>query len=444
MKVAVVGSGITGLASAWLLGRRHRVTLFEQNERLGGHAHTVTVGHGDRSIAVDTGFIVYNDRNYPNLVALFQALDVPTEGSDMSFSVSVDGGAREWSGQNPLTLFAQPTNLLRPSFHRMLRDVLRFNREGAEDLIDGRVDGLTMGDYLDRGGYSDLFRRDYLLPMAAAIWSSPMDGILAFPATSLLRFFHNHGLLTVSDQPKWRTVTGGSVAYVDRLAADLRGEIRTSCPIVSVARTSGGVVLHDAHGQSEQFDEVVLAVHGDQAFRLLADPSPQETHVLKRVSYRPNRVVLHRDSKLMPRRRRAWASWNYLSDGADGSVRRDCVTYWMNRLQNIDRRYPLFVTVNPTSEPDPARVFGEFTYRHPQFDRSAVAAQSDLAMIQGARNTWYCGAWCGYGFHEDGLRAGLSVAMALGARPDWTTDVTPAGYTDSRQPDRLMAAAGGD
>lgn len=442
MKVAVVGSGITGLACSWLLSREHQVTVFEQEDRLGGHAHTVTVQHGGRQIAVDTGFIVYNDRNYPNLVALFQALGVPTEASDMSFAVSVDGGAREWSGQNPLTLFAQPGNLFRPSFHRMLRDVLRFNREGAEDLMAGRSDGLTMGEYLDRGGYTDLFRRDYLLPMAAAIWSSPMQGILAFPASSLLRFFHNHGLLTVSDQPKWRTVSGGSIEYVDRLAADTPADIRTSCPIVSITRTTDGAMLHDAHGRSEHFDEVVLAVHGDQAFRLLADPSPQEAHVLKRIVYRPNRVVLHGDAALMPKRRRVWASWNYLSDG--GAGRRDCVTYWMNKLQNIDPRYPLFVTVNPTSEPDSTSVFGEYTYRHPQFDQAAVAAQSDLAIIQGARNTWYCGAWCGYGFHEDGLRAGLSVAMALGAKPDWTTDVTPAGYNDDRQSNGVWAIAGGD
>jgi uncharacterized protein len=404
-RIAVIGAGIAGMGAAWALSRRHDVTLFEREPRPGGHSNTVEAD----DVAVDTGFIVYNARNYPNLVRLFDRLGVPTENSDMSFAVSVGDGALEWSGTNLLTLFGQPRNLLSPRFHRMWRDILRFNKQATAALESGALEGLTLGDYLAAGRYSEQFRLDYLLPMGAAIWSAPMAEMLAFPARTFVRFFVNHGLVTVNDRPQWRTVTGGSREYVRRLLADYRGTLRLGAAVRAVKREADGVLV-----DGERFDQAVIAAHGDQALSMLADADPAERNVLGRFRFQANRAVLHRDESLMPRRRRVWSSWNYLSEPRRDMQRRVGLTYWMNKLQNLDPAKPLFVTMNPLREPAPETVYASFDYEHPLFDTGAIAAQGELVRIQGVRRTWFCGAWAGYGFHEDGLKAGLGVARALG------------------------------
>lgn len=425
MRIAIVGAGITGLSTAWLLSRQHEVTLFEADSRLGGHSNTVTVFENDRSIPVDTGFIVYNEVNYPNLVALFDHFGIATEPSDMSFAVSTDDGGFEYAGSLP-GLVAQRRNLLRPRLWRMTREILRFYRQ-AEHFLDDPDPTLSIGGYLDREGYSQAFRRDHLLPMAAAIWSSSFNEILDFPAVSFLQFFRNHGLLKLADRPHWRTVTGGSCNYVEQLAAAIDGQVRTSAPVKRLDRAGAGVRLVLSDGEVSGFDQVVLACHADQARAILGDQaSPLEGVLLNAFRYEANRAVLHRDPRLMPRSRRAWASWNYLSHANAGPDRAVSVTYWMNRLQNLDTESPLFVSLNPVTEPDPELVMGKYSYMHPLFDAAAIAAQKDLPAIQGRDRVWFCGSYCGYGFHEDGLQAGLAVAGALGCPAPWADDVPAA------------------
>jgi predicted NAD/FAD-binding protein len=425
-RIAVVGAGIAGLAAAYLLDRRYHVSLFEAEHRPGGHSDTADVDYDGTPIAVDTGFIVYNERNYPNLTALLAELRVPTEASEMSFSVSIGDGRREWAGSNLFALFAQPSNLLRPSFHRMLRDVLRFNRRATSDLASGALGQCTLGAYLDICGVSEEFRFDYLLPMGASIWSCPVEQMQAFPAASFVRFLANHGLLSVNDRPAWRTVSGGSRNYVQRLADRFGGVIRRGTGVVAIERAARGVLLHRSDGAVEHFDQVVVATHSDQALGLLRDADAHERRILGAIRYQANVAVLHRDTSLMPRRRRAWSSWNYRAAERHGSARPVSLTYWMNRLQNIDLARPLFVTMNPCREPDPRLTFATYNYQHPIFDENAIAAQYELGSIQGPRQTWFCGAWCGHGFHEDGLASGIAVALALGAGPSWATDVLPA------------------
>ncbi len=416
-RIAVIGAGISGLGAAWALARHHDVTVFEANPAPGGHSNTVEVDYDGKSIAVDTGFIVFNDWNYPNLTRLFAHLDVPAIKSDMSFAVSVGAGELEWSGNNLATLFAQKRNLLRPSFHRMWRDILRFNKEAAVDLTAGRMAGLSLGDYLARSRYSDSFMLDYLLPMGAAIWSAPLAEMMDFPAETFANFFRNHGLLSIDDRPQWYTVQGGSREYVKRLLADGDFSLNLHLPVHAVHREPDGVNVITARGSSH-FDQVVLACHADQTLRLLGDQATQqERSLLGSFRFQPNRAVLHRDTALMPRRRSVWASWNYLSEPRRDMHRRVGLTYWMNLLQSIDNSRPLFVTMNPVSEPREDLVFAEFAYEHPLFDRPAIDAQARLNEIQGQDRLWFCGAWCKYGFHEDGFTAGLRVAEALGAAP---------------------------
>ncbi|RJF89965.1 FAD-dependent oxidoreductase [Oleomonas cavernae] len=424
-RIAVVGTGIAGLAAAYFLKDRHDVVVYEKDARLGGHANTVTVDYDGAGIAVDTGFIVYNEVNYPELARLFADLGVETDASNMSFSVSAGDGALEWAGDNLRTVFAQKRNLARPRFLGMLRDIARFNRQAAIDLGTGGLGDLSLGDYIARGRYGDAFRRDYLLPMGAAIWSTPAADMMAFPAASFIRFFNNHALLRgLDDRHQWRTVRGGSQRYVNRIAAALGARVRLACPVVAIERDAFGVTLRDAGGHQDRFDEVVLATHGDQALKLLATPTDAERRLLGAFRYAGNHAVLHRDPTLMPRRRAIWSSWNYLSSRAD---RRDeCRTvslcYWMNRLQNIDHDRPLFVSLNPPRNLREDLVFARFDYEHPMFDAAAIAAQRRLAEIQGANRVWFAGSYCGNGFHEDGLRAAIAVANALDAPPAWAAE----------------------
>jgi len=419
-KIAVVGSGISGLSAAWLLSKRHHVTLYEEDGRLGGHTNTVEVMTDGGSIPVDTGFIVYNEVNYPNLVAFFDHLDVETVETDMSFSVSIGNGAFEYAGSDLNGLFAQRRNILRPRFYRMIHDIRRFYRE-APRLLAGEADGPSLADYLTAGRYSDIFIQDHLIPMGAAIWSTPADRMLDYPAGSFVRFCENHGLLRLKDRPMWRTVVGGAREYVRRIHAGLSGPAHIGKGVRAIRREQSMVLIRDDEGRIEFFDDVVIATHADTALRLLGDPDQRERSVLGAFSYQPNRAVLHSDPSLMPRRKAAWASWNYLapSDGDDNLS----VTYWMNRLQPIDRCHPLFVTLNPHAGPAPDRVIAEVDYTHPIFDSATAAAQRKLWSLQGRRHTWFCGAYFGWGFHEDGLQSGLAVAEDLGGlRRPWAVD----------------------
>ncbi|MBI1239416.1 MAG: NAD(P)-binding protein [Alphaproteobacteria bacterium] len=426
--IAIIGTGIAGLGAAYALHSRHDLTIFEKEERVGGHANTVDVDYDGVRIAVDTGFIVFNERNYPNLVALLEELAVETETSSMSFAVSIANGTLEWAGDNLRTLFAQKRNLLRPSFHAMWYDILKFNRCARADLSAGTVGPGTLRAYLDRHGLGESFRRNYLVPMGAAIWSMAPDDMLNFPALVFLRFFENHHLLVGFETPQWRTVKGGSREYVRRLTAPFAARIRCGTPARRIVRAADGVYVTGGDGHTERFDEIILACHSDEALALLADADSQERAILGAIRYAPNRAVLHRDAALMPWRRKIWSSWNYLCEGVVGRDTESSpvsVTYWMNRLQNIPATTPLFVSLNPRKEPDPQKTFATFTYDHPRFDTSAIAAQTRLPEIQGQRSTWFCGAWCGSGFHEDGLTAGLEIARALGAEPSWGVRGTP-------------------
>ncbi|WP_422370255.1 NAD(P)/FAD-dependent oxidoreductase [Hoeflea sp.] len=430
LKIAVVGSGISGASAAWALRDLHDVTLYEAEKRPGGHTATVDIEYDGTPLSVDTGFIVYNELNYPNLTALFAHLGVKTHDSDMSFALSLDHGKLEWGGDNLKTLFAQKRNLLRPSFLLMLREVLRFNRICLQDRADGHLAARSIGDYLNWRGFSPGFMNNYLVPMAAAIWSTPAKRMMEFPATYFVNFFENHRLIH-SERPIWRTVTGGSRNYLEKLLAPLSGRVRLDAGVVSVRRGAEGVDILDASGRNESFDRVILACHTDQALRILDRPTEAEREILTAIPYRPNRVILHRDERLMPTRKAVWASWNYLRSSDQRSDANVAVSYWMNRLQGIDPAKPLFVTLNPDREPRPELVFGEYSYDHPQFGNNAMDVQDRLKAIQGDNHTHFAGAWTGYGFHEDGLTSGITAAEALGARLPWRDPIAaipePAG-----------------
>lgn len=426
------------MSAAWLLNHRHEVTVYERAPRIGGHSNTVEVCTSTGPIPIDTGFIVYNPLNYPNLTALFAHLGVATKAADMSFGVSIADGKLEYAGGNLAGLFAQKRNLLRPRFWSMLRDLLRFYRQApgsSEALADPHI---TLADYLRRGGYGAAFIRDHLLPMAAAIWSAPPDAMLDYPAAAFIQFHANHGLLQLTNRPQWRTVKDGSRAYVERLTKSFAGRIRLDCGALSVHRNAGRPSVRDANGNEERFDHVVLAIHADQALALLDDADDNERAILGAFRYSRNLAVLHTDARFMPKRRAAWSSWNFIDDKAGAN---NCtVTYWMNRLQSIDNTTNFFVTLNPQRPPRAGTILHSELYEHPTYDPQAMLAQSQLWSLQGRRDTWFCGAYFGAGFHEDGLQAGLAVAEALGGvRRPWTV-ANESGRIPLPQPGALALA----
>ncbi len=418
--IAVIGSGIAGMSAAWLLSQKHEVTVYEKNGRLGGHSNTVTVNTSLGPTPVDTGFIVFNDATYPNLIALFEHLGVETNISDMSFGVSLRGGGTEYSSVDTSAFLCGGRNLISPRFWSMTWDLLRFYRNAPLELLATRDSMISLGEYLNHRGYGDAFQRDHLLPQAAAIWSASMGDIHQYPACAFVRFFENHGLLKLKGRPAWRTVEGGSRAYVEKLTASYADRARLNAGAVSIRRDGGSVWVRDAQGHAERYDDVVIATHGDEALAMLEDPSHEERTLLGAFRYAKNRAVLHTDAAFMPRREPLWASWNYVGDNPDGGC---VVSYWMNKLQNIQSEEQIFLTLNPRSEPRPETVLYETDYDHPLFDAAAIRAQERLWSLQGARNTWFCGAHFGSGFHEDGLQSGLAVAEQLGdVRRPWTVE----------------------
>ncbi|MBE7734011.1 NAD(P)/FAD-dependent oxidoreductase [Devosia faecipullorum] len=409
-RIAVIGSGISGLSAAWLLSKRHEVVLYEAEARIGGHSNTIDVpGTGP----VDTGFIVYNNRNYPNLEAMFAHLGVESIATEMSFAASLDNGDFEYCGEGILGMLGQRRNAFRPRFWSLFRDLLRFYKEAPEVLDRPDMRGLTLDEYLRSNNYSQSFVEGHLLPMAAAIWSSKAEDIRAYPLLAFVRFFESHGLLQLRERPNWRTVKGGSRSYVEALLGQFTGEVRLASPVARVQRDKAGVTIIDHKGNPDRFDKVLIASHADQALAMLDQPETQERALLGAFQYTRNLAVVHKDASLMPRRRRVWCCWNYMSNGREAEQML-CVTYWMNALQNFNGQ-DIFVTLNPDRNPEDE--IARFDYTHPLFNGAAIHAQENLWRIQGHNNTFYAGAYFGRGFHEDGLQSGLAAAEAMGAIP---------------------------
>jgi len=431
-KIAVVGAGVSGLSAAWALSRAHDVTLFEADNRLGGHANTHLADTPTGPVPVDTGFIVYNQKNYPNLTALFDHLDVNTHASDMSFALSLKGGAYEYSGSGALGFFGQRRNIFRARHWQLLRDIKRFFAT-SQQAVQRYTITTSLGKFLQAENYSDVFVNDHILPMGAAIWSSDARLMLDFPVQSFVDFYANHGLMQFSDRPRWRSVVGGSAAYVAKLVEDGDFAVRTNAPVRAVTRSPDGVDLLVAGQGPCRFDQVVMATHADQCLAALNDADGAEQAILGAFKYQTNVAHLHQDARLMPRRRAVWSSWNYLKSNTNSSDALT-VTYWMNQLQDLRTAENFFVTLNPPEGQAPRDPLAVISYQHPLFDATATAAQPHLWSLQGTRRTWFCGAHFGYGFHEDGLQSGLAVAEALGgvhrpwqvANPSGRIHVTPA------------------
>ncbi|MET4695669.1 NAD(P)/FAD-dependent oxidoreductase [Endozoicomonas lisbonensis] len=415
LNIAVIGSGISGLSAAWLLSKQHNVTLFEKDDRFGGHSHTVAVDDDQQSVPVDTGFIVFNEATYPNLTAFFEHLDVDVINTDMSFAVSMTRPGNknniEYSGSDLNGLFARRINALNPGFWRMLVDILRFYRASREWRATLPA-STTLRELLSRHTYGKKFVKEHLIPMGAAIWSTPADKILDYPALAFLRFCENHGLLQVTNRPQWKTVKGGSREYVRKVISQLGRNTLQNCCISKVKRYPDKVIISNRQGTEWQFDHVVMACHADTNLQLLSEPDELEQLLLGAFTFQRNTAVLHSDARFMPQNKRAWACWNYLGTET-GCHQGPSVTYWMNRLQHLDGK-DLFVTLNPGFDIDRSLIHGSYLYDHPVFTRAAIEAQQRLWELQGRQRTWFCGAWFGYGFHEDGLQSGLAVAEALG------------------------------
>ncbi|MGE6686636.1 NAD(P)/FAD-dependent oxidoreductase [Stutzerimonas stutzeri] len=412
MKIAIIGSGIAGLTCAHLLSRQHQIAVFESASWIGGHTHTVDVRLHGRDYAVDTGFIVFNDWTYPNFIKLLEKLGVRYKPTEMSFSVSDPRSDLEYNGHDLNTLFAQRSNLLSPPFWGMIRDILRFNREALDDYKHGRIGAqVTLGDYLKLGRYSQRFIDHYIVPMGAAIWSMSLADMLEFPVEFFIRFFKNHGLLSVSDRPQWYVVEGGSSAYVSPLTRGFSQHIRLNCPVFEVLRDEHGVTIQSPAG-AERFDKVIFACHSDQALSLLAEPSRVEREILGAIGYAANDVVLHTDTRLLPKRRRAWASWNYRLGGP--TAQQAAVTYNMNILQRIESPETFCVSLNQSEAIDPELILARFSYAHPQYSLAGIAAQTRADELLGDHHSYFCGAYWGNGFHEDGVVSALRVAAAFG------------------------------
>lgn len=430
-KIAIIGSGISGLGAAYLLSQHHDVTVYEADHRPGGHSHTVDILVDGHRFGVDTGFLVFNERTYPLLCRLFGHLQVPVVKSDMSFSVQIANPKLEWAGTNLDSVFAERRNLLRPAFWGMLRDILRFNRGATRDLDNPDFSDVSLGDYLDSHQYGRAFRTDYLLPMAAAIWSCPTEQMLAYPFQTFVRFCHNHGLLQIMDRPTWMTVAGGSRTYVSMLIEALRaqgGHIRLESPVSKIIRSPEAVSVSSAEG-STSYDQVLMACHSDQTLEILGnDATPQEQNLLSAIRYQANRAVLHTDQTLLPARRKAWAAWNYASPGKMSETIGQSpvsVSYLLNKLQPLTTETPVIVTLNPWREPDPGRTFRQMYYAHPVFDGPAIKAQSAIKALSGQNRTLFAGAWLGYGFHEDGFASAVRAVSQLAPLPDWLLGEQP-------------------
>ncbi|MFC0180057.1 NAD(P)/FAD-dependent oxidoreductase [Thorsellia kenyensis] len=416
-KIAIIGGGISGLGAAYILNSHCDITLFEKNDYLGGHSRTIDVESEGQSIAVDTGFIVFNYRNYPHLTALFEHLHVPISKSDMSFGVSINEGQIEYGTRKLSYLFAQKSHFFNPKFYKMLKDVLRFNKE-ALYFVDKNPNA-SMQQCLEELGLGEWFKNYYLLAMGGAIWSTPLEDMLRFPAKTMIQFFDNHGLLTVNDQPQWFTVKGGSREYVKRIISKLKGTIELNSQIDSVFRENEKVTITFSDKPPVQFDEVIFACHSDQALNLLKNPTEQEKQILGNIHYQPNITFAHQDSDFMPKRKKAWSSWVYLSNEKASKQDELCLTYWMNNLQPLNTQSPILVTLNPLNPPRDALTFESHQFEHPKFDQSAINAQKRIDEIQGTNKIWYCGAWQRYGFHEDGLLSAVNVAAKMGISPPW-------------------------
>ncbi|MGI0116791.1 NAD(P)/FAD-dependent oxidoreductase [Zooshikella sp. RANM57] len=417
--IIIIGSGISGLAVAWLLGQRYKVTLIEKNDYLGGHTNTIEVEEDNKLLAIDTGFIVYNQPNYPHLTQLFHHLDVQTQPTAMSFAASINDGELEYSGTNLNTLFGQRKNIINFSYWRMLREIVRFNQQAKQDLHKQIPIDITLNDYLEYHRFSLELQQQYLIPMAAAIWSCPDETMLAFPACSFLRFFANHGLLNINDRPQWRTVTHGSYQYIKALLQSFKGTVLTNNPVTKVHRHAQHIVVTTSK-QQLCCDKVIFANHADEILPVLTNPTQEEQQILGAFNYQKNIAYLHSDQALMPKQQRVWSAWNYLKSRHNNAAQNSVsVTYWMNLLQQLTCKNNYFVSLNPLVPPKDSQIIRQITYHHPVFTVEALRAQLLLPTLQGKQNTWFCGSYCGYGFHEDGLQSALTVAHQLGCYAPW-------------------------
>jgi len=414
MKIAIIGTGISGLGAAYLLKPYHDITIYEKNAYLGGHSRTIDIQTGNTTTPVDTGFIVFNNWNYPNLLGLFKKLNVPYQKSDMSFGVSINDGWLEYGSGG---MFAQKRNWLRPQFYAMLADIVRFNKH-APAYIERDTD-MTLEECLDQMKMGDWFRRYYLLAMGAAIWSCPTATIMKFPARAFLQFFKNHGLLSINNRPQWYTVTGGSREYVSRLTAKFKDKIKLNCGVTRVTRSGDKVNVEDSNGHTETYDRVIFACHANQALKMINGETQAQRDVLGAFDYQDNRIIVHRDLTFMPKEKKCWASWVYLSETKEDNSKDVSLSYWMNNLQGLDPAHPLIVTLNPGRRPQEDMIVDEHKFSHPIFDLKAIKAQEKIAAIQGQNSMWFCGAYQRYGFHEDGLLSAVNVVKAMGVDIPW-------------------------